>query len=208
MLIQGGSNMTGTDLYVNKPHSCCAVRLVYTQISPGHIWTTLYSKVHSRTDHEDIEAKWGGWSEPRPGRFTPWNTWYPFYRRLCRPQGQSGRVWKISPPLGFDPQTVQPFVSRYTDYAIPAHFCSSLVIRSLGIINVMAVIFFFSSYAIFIRYSTSNLLGLRFHISPGQEGLCLVSVGCQIEVCASGWSLVHWSPTERVCVGNVIMMPR
>jgi len=22
-------------------HSCCAVRLVYTQISPGHIWTTL-----------------------------------------------------------------------------------------------------------------------------------------------------------------------
>jgi len=34
--------MTGTDLYVNKPHSCCAVRFVYTQISPGHIWTTLY----------------------------------------------------------------------------------------------------------------------------------------------------------------------
>jgi len=41
-LIQGGSNMTGTDLCVNKPHSCCAVRLVYTKISPGHIWTTLY----------------------------------------------------------------------------------------------------------------------------------------------------------------------
>jgi len=44
--IQGGSNMTGTDLCVNKPHcaaalsrshSFCAVRLVYTQISPGHI---------------------------------------------------------------------------------------------------------------------------------------------------------------------------
>jgi len=29
-LLQGGSNMTGTDLYVNK----CK--------SPGHIWTTLY----------------------------------------------------------------------------------------------------------------------------------------------------------------------
>jgi hypothetical protein len=34
--LKGGSNMTGTD---------CAVRLVYTQISPGHIWTTLYVKV-------------------------------------------------------------------------------------------------------------------------------------------------------------------
>ena len=25
-----------------RSHSCCAVRLAYTQISPGHIWTTLY----------------------------------------------------------------------------------------------------------------------------------------------------------------------
>jgi hypothetical protein len=28
---------------------------------------------------------------------------------------------KISPPPGFDPRTVQPVTSRYTDYAIPAH---------------------------------------------------------------------------------------
>jgi hypothetical protein len=27
---------------ISRSHSCCAVRLVYTQISPGHIWTTLY----------------------------------------------------------------------------------------------------------------------------------------------------------------------
>jgi len=41
LYIQGGSNMTGTNLCVNKLHSCCAVRFVYIQISPGHIWTTL-----------------------------------------------------------------------------------------------------------------------------------------------------------------------
>jgi hypothetical protein len=29
-------------------------------------------------------------------------------------------VRKISPPPGFDPQTFQPIVSRYIDYAIPA----------------------------------------------------------------------------------------
>ena len=28
---------------------------------------------------------------------------------------------KISPPPGFDPRTVQPVASSYTDYAIPAH---------------------------------------------------------------------------------------
>jgi hypothetical protein len=48
-------------------------------------------------------------------------TRYPLYRRLCGPQGRSGRLRKISPPPGFDPRTVQPVASRYTDYAIPAH---------------------------------------------------------------------------------------
>jgi hypothetical protein len=42
---------------------------------------------------------------------------YPFYRRLGGPQGQSGRVRKISPPPGLDPLTVQPVASRYTDLA-------------------------------------------------------------------------------------------
>ena len=45
---------------------------------------------------------------------------YPLCRRLVGPQGRSGRVRKISPPPGFDPRTVQPVVSCYTDYAIPA----------------------------------------------------------------------------------------
>jgi hypothetical protein len=40
------------------------------------------------------------------------------YRRLGAPQGQSGRVWKISPPPGFDPRTVQPVASRYTDWEL------------------------------------------------------------------------------------------
>ena len=48
-----------------------------------------------------------------PPRKTP----YPLYRRLDGPQGRSGQVWKISPPPGFDPRTVQPVASRYTDYA-------------------------------------------------------------------------------------------
>ena len=34
------------------------------------------------------------------------------------PQGRSGLVLKISPPPGFDPRTVQPVASRYTDYTI------------------------------------------------------------------------------------------
>jgi hypothetical protein len=48
----------------------------------------------------------------------PGKTWYPLYRRLGGPQGQSGWVQKILLLPGFDPQTIQPVASRYTDCAI------------------------------------------------------------------------------------------
>jgi hypothetical protein len=56
-----------------------------------------------------------------PAALPPGMTRYPLYRRLGRPQGQSERVLKISPPPEFDPRTDQLVASRYTDYAIPAH---------------------------------------------------------------------------------------
>jgi len=39
----------------------------------------------------------------------------PLYSRLGGPQGRSGQAREISPPLEFDPRTVQPVASRYTD---------------------------------------------------------------------------------------------
>ena len=42
-------------------------------------------------------------------------TRYPMYERLGGAQGQSGQVRKTSPTQGFDPRTVQPVESRYTD---------------------------------------------------------------------------------------------
>ena len=57
-----------------------------------------------------------------PAALPPVKTRYPLYKRLGGPQGRSGRVRKISPPPGFDPRTVQPVASRYTDYAIPAAY--------------------------------------------------------------------------------------
>jgi hypothetical protein len=64
----------------------------------------------------------------------PVKTRYPLYSRLGGPQGRSGRLWKISPPPGFDPRTVQPVASHYTDWAIPAHR-----IRTIGIQNLKYV---------------------------------------------------------------------
>ena len=55
-----------------------------------------------------------------PAGLPRWKTRYALYRRLGGPQDRSGRVQKISPPPGFDPRTVKPVASYYTDWAIPA----------------------------------------------------------------------------------------
>ena len=61
-----------------------------------------------------------GWgvSVTPPGRsLPPGKTRYLLYRRLGGPQGRFGRTENLAPP-GFDPRTVQPVVSRYTDWTI------------------------------------------------------------------------------------------
>ena len=69
-----------------------------------------YSSTLSLSSALDV----GGWSTPRPSRFTPGkDPLYPLYRRLGGSQGRSGRVWKILLLLVFDPRTVEPVAGRY-----------------------------------------------------------------------------------------------
>ena len=91
----------------------------------------MYLKVtvHSRTGHKGPEGSSGLallFLKPRLYRevvgqrhalaiLPPEKTRYPLYRRLGGPQGQSGRVRKISPTLGFDLRIIQPVASCYTD---------------------------------------------------------------------------------------------
>ena len=59
----------------------------------------------------------GECSAASPGRtLPPGKTRYPLYRRLVGPQGRFGRTENLAPP-GFDARTVQPVISRYTDWA-------------------------------------------------------------------------------------------
>jgi len=67
----------------------------------------------------------------------PGKTRYPLYRRLGMSQDRSRRVWKISPPPGFDPRTVQPVTSRFTDWAIPAHLLQMLQNHNLRLIVIL-----------------------------------------------------------------------
>jgi len=57
------------------------------------------------------------WSAAHPGcTLPPAKSRYPFYRRLGGPQGRSGRAKNLV-PTEIRSRTVQPVVSRYTDWA-------------------------------------------------------------------------------------------
>ena len=58
---------------------------------------------------------WGVSVTPLP-LFTPRKNTVPIVQGARWAQGRFGQVRKISPPPGFDPQTVQPVASSYTDY--------------------------------------------------------------------------------------------
>jgi len=63
------------------------------------------------------------WSAARPGRtLPPGKTRYPFYSRLGGPQGPSVRAENLVANR-IRSRTVQPLVSRYTDWAtLPTNF--------------------------------------------------------------------------------------
>ena len=68
------------------------------------------------------------WSAARPGHtLPPGKTRYPFYRTLVGPQGRSGRAENLV-PTGIRSRTVQPVVSRYTDWATGPTFTSLYLI--------------------------------------------------------------------------------
>ena len=73
-------------------------------------------QMYSSTLPSTLALDGGGGQRHVPAALPPGKTRYLLYWRLGGPQGRSGQMRKISPPQGFDPQTV---ASRYTDYAIP-----------------------------------------------------------------------------------------
>ena len=68
------------------------------------------------------------WSTPRPGRFTPGKDSVPIVQDagLGTRAGLDG-YGKSRLPQGFDPRTVQPVASRYTDWANSMQYIDNTV---------------------------------------------------------------------------------
>ena len=126
-------------------------------------------KVHPKTGHEGQEGEWRcsctlsltsaldgvGSQRHTLAPLAPRKARYPLCRRLGAPHGRSGQVWKISPPLGFDPRTVQAIVSLYTVYAIPVSL-SSLHISARNFGSAILISIVYGNVSTYVQEKTTS----------------------------------------------------
>ena len=126
-----------------------------------------------------------------PTALPPGKTRYTLYRRLGGPQGLSGRVRNILPPPGFDPRTVQPVASRYTDCAIAAHWNHWSNVVILHIFNQYSD-FVLSAWYVILWLSWSEILKVT-----KASGLVVCRCVCDVSVCV-------WCECVCVCWGCLV----
>jgi hypothetical protein len=95
----------------------------------------LYSSKTSALERDE-------WSPARSGRtLPPEKSRDALYRKMDGPQGRSGRAENLAPPV-FDPRTVHPAVSRYTDYATRPTTNNNIYINFSDIDSVAFLVYF------------------------------------------------------------------
>ena len=145
---------------LNRLRSTMAVNVLILEIfskNTSLFWhwnfTCKISKFRPRTGREGPEREQsysstlsltseledGDWSKSCPGLITPGKRHVHLWcKRLCGPQGRSGLVRKISPPLRLDSRIVLPVSSIYTDSANSAHvFCMYLICIALNLMMIL-----------------------------------------------------------------------
>ena len=101
----------------------------------------------------------GEWSAASPGRtLPPGKTRYAFYGGLGGPQGRSGRAENLV-PTGIRSRTVQPLVSRYTDWANSKQYCN----ENHEFLNLLFKIFCFVSF-VFLKALAAYLILLKVYL--------------------------------------------
>jgi hypothetical protein len=111
------------NIYVYKKQSCYRSELAY-RMDRG---IAQYPFVTSAQEE-------GGWSAPRPGRFTPGKYPVPIVQEAGWTPGSVWTCVKNLAPPRFDPRTVQPVARRYTDWATRSTIYVSVLI--IYIVNI------------------------------------------------------------------------
>ena len=117
----------------------------------------MYSSTLSITSALDVV----GGQLHAPVTLPPEKTRYTLYTRLGGLQVPPGWVRKISSPPGFDPRTVQPVESRYTDWAIPALDNACVLVASQGISCVLQSVFKYTCKATEEKLKGYGVIGFK-----------------------------------------------
>ena len=83
----------------------------------------------------NLGTRWGGWSMSCPCE----KDWVPVVQEAGCVPWPVWVVWKILPPPGFDPWTMQPVVSHYAYYTVPVHHQPLLPITNPTLLLVTRV---------------------------------------------------------------------
>ena len=127
-----------------------------------------------------------------PGRsLPPGKTRYPLYRRLGEPQGWSGQVRKISPPPGFNPRTIQPVASCYTDWATRPQMWGPVFHKNVRAIK-FSTKYNFSPYTLFMFTQI-------WHLKPSTARMTYDTMKCM--------RLLDWEQSEMRIVFIVVAHP-
>jgi hypothetical protein len=147
----------------------------------------------------------------------PGKTRYPMYRRLGGPQGRSGQLRKISHPQKFDPRTVQPVTSRYTNWGIPApvHKMSTKYIALFWVTSKsvqlksystkkckwMYIHTFHINFLVWLKFGTTNPQMMPFFLNSVHWIRLCCSYGCSYNYTSSctAW---HFASQEYLCINS------
>jgi hypothetical protein len=123
---------------------------------------------------------------------------YPLYRSLGAHVGRSRRVWDISLPPDFEPRTVQPVASSYTDCSIPATRKQFALNKRVNGKKSLRIFFAFGTWCSEIW----SVLGLLlFHLQGviyfATSFLCWTYRCFMLSGSHSAWDFWLWLPMDR-----------
>ena len=142
----------------------------------------------------------GGWGHAPPALRREWPGTHCIGGWVCLRVGRN-RYGKSCPPPGFDPQTVLPVASRYTDWAIPALI---IMIRIIIIVGD----WYFCQYV----HSSTGFTTEEFWLLP--EGACNISLpesvlfGCGAHHSRHHIYLHAWNRLVVMMYTHLYLLPR
>ena len=126
-----------------------SVVVVKVRVNPRHLWAGTDGRWRYSTNPLQPVLREGWWSAPHSSLFNSCKRFFTHLLVAGWALELFGLAWKTSPPLGFDPHTIQPVANSYVNYAI------------LAPVSVLAIQHYHIACNLFFHIFHVSIWGLR-----------------------------------------------